>query len=217
MFGLRFCAHWIEKTLKLSPVALLLVCACMACLGLNLVSGATAFGGAILALTVYAFGKTFFWPTMLAVASDRFPRSGAIAISIMGGIGMMSSGLLGSPGLGYAKDRFAGEALQASNATLYEEYQSPTASKWLFLEEVKGLDAKKLGEISAKSAEERSEDEQSIHAASIAGDRKTLRADAWIPASMAVIYLALLLYFKSIGGYKPVTIAEYKAGGESAA
>jgi len=28
---------------------------------------------AILALTVYGFGKTFFWPTMLAVASDRFP------------------------------------------------------------------------------------------------------------------------------------------------
>jgi hypothetical protein len=26
MFGLRFCAHWIEKTLKLSPVGLLFVC-----------------------------------------------------------------------------------------------------------------------------------------------------------------------------------------------
>ena len=33
---------------------------------------------------------------MLAVASDRFPRTGAIAISIMGGIGMLSAGLIGA-------------------------------------------------------------------------------------------------------------------------
>ena len=212
MFGLRFCAHWIEKTLKLSPVALLLVCAICACIGLNLVSGATAFGGAILALTVYAFGKTFFWPTMLAVASDRFPRSGAVAISIMGGIGMMSSGLLGSPGLGYAKDKFAGEALAASNPAIVEEYKAEEPSKWLgFLPEVTGLDAKKLGEITAKAEEERTEDEKAVAAASIEGDRQTLRADSVIPAVMAVIYLLLLLYFKGIGGYKPLTIEETTA------
>ena len=44
--------------------------------------------------------------------------------------------------------------------------------------------------------------------ASIVGDRKTLRADAFIPAAMAVIYLLLFLYFKSIGGYKPLAIDE---------
>lgn len=60
-------------------------------------SGITSFTGALLALSVYAVGKTFFWPTMLAVASDRFPRTGAIAMSIMGGIGMMSAGLIGGP------------------------------------------------------------------------------------------------------------------------
>ena len=49
--------------------------------------------------------------------------------------------------------------------------------------------------------------------ASIAGDRKTLKADAYIPAAMAVIYLLLLLYFKTIGGYKPVHIAEELTGG----
>ena len=36
------------------------------------------------------------------------------------------------------------------------------------------------------------------------GDRRTLVADSFIPATMAVIYLLLLLYFKTIGGYKPV-------------
>jgi hypothetical protein len=42
--------------------------------------------------------------------------------------------------------------------------------------------------------------------ASIAGDRKTLKADAFIPAAMAAIYLLLMLYFKGIGGYRPVHI-----------
>lgn len=74
MFALRFCANFVEKRIGLSPVGILLVCASLACLGLNLVSGITAFGGALGALAVYAIGKTFFWPTMLAVASDRFPR-----------------------------------------------------------------------------------------------------------------------------------------------
>jgi hypothetical protein len=208
MFGLRFCADWMERTLKIKPVTLLFICAVLACVGLNLVSEATAFTGAIIALTVYGFGKTFFWPTMLAVASDRFPRSGAIAISIMGGIGMMSSGLLGSPGLGYAKDRFSGEALNETNPTLYAEYKSETTSKWLFLDEINGLDAKKLGAIGEN--EDPTEDEKAVAAASIEGDRRTLKADSFIPAAMAVIYLLLMLYFKSIGGYKPVAIEEQK-------
>ena len=43
------------------------------------------------------------------------------------------------------------------------------------------------------------------------GDRKTLKFDSYIPGTMAVIYLLLLLYFKSIGGYKPLTIEEEMA------
>ena len=140
MFSLRFCANFIEKKIGLSPVGILLVCAVLACVGLNLVSAITTFAGALLALTVYAVGKTFFWPTMLAVASDRFPRTGAIAISIMGGIGMLSAGMIGSPGLGYAKDRFAGEALNQSNPAAYAQYKAATPSKFLIFSEVNGLD-----------------------------------------------------------------------------
>lgn len=208
MFALRFCAHFIETKIGLTPIALLLVCAVLACLGLNLVSGITSFGGALLALTVYGIGKTFFWPTMLAVASDRFPSTGAVAISIMGGIGMMSAGLLGGPGLGYAKDRFAAESLKVSNAKAYDEFKSGSDSGFLFLDKVKGIDGKKLGEI-AKKAEEKKElskAEKDVQLASIEGDRKTLKADSYIPATMAAIYLLLLLYFKSIGGYRAVHI-----------
>jgi len=220
MFGLRFCAHFIEKRLGLSPVGLLVVCAVLAFIGLNLTSHVNSFGMALLALTVYGVGKTFFWPTMLAVASDRFPKTGAVAISIMGGIGMMSAGLLGSPGLGYLKDRYSGEALQEVDAALFDEYKASKPSKFLaILPEATGLDAEKLGKITASLGELRKADptatpdnlppeEAKVMNASIEGDRRTLRTDAFIPATMAVVYLALLLYFKTIGGYRPVSIDE---------
>lgn len=202
MFLLRFCGHFIEHKLGLKPVTLLFVCATLACLGLNLVSGVTSFGGAIIALTVYAAGKTFFWPTMLAVASDRFPRCGAVAISIMGGLGMMSAGLIGSPGLGYAKDRFSGEALSAANQAVYQNYKAGTPSQWLVFSEVSGIDGKKLSD--AMAADKPSADQKTVVEAYITGNRQTLKVDSFIPATMAGIYLLLFLYFKSSGGYKVV-------------
>jgi MFS family permease len=205
MFALRFCAHFIEKNLKISPVGLLLICAVLAVIGLQLVSGIKTFMGAMVALAVYAVGKTFFWPTMLAVVGDRFPRTGAIAMSIMGGIGMMSAGLIGGPGLGYAKDRFTSEQLVASNPALYEQYKAPTSSKFLFLKSVNGLDGTKLSE--AQTATAKTPEQQAVADASIMGDRKTLKADSFIPAAMAAIYLLLLLYFKAIGGYRPVHLS----------
>ncbi len=231
MFSLRFCADFIEKKMRLSPVGILLVCAILACVGLNLVSTITTFVGAMLALAVYAVGKTFFWPTMLAIVGDRFPSSGAVAMSIMGGIGMMSAGLVGSPGLGYAKDRFAGAALESRDAAVFEAYQAESPSKFLFFAEITGLDGKKLGDVQKSIEDSRaelvaagnrdpqaaletlSEDERLVHESSIAGDRKTLKADSLIPAAMAVIYLLLFIYFKAIGGYKPVHIATDFTGG----
>jgi hypothetical protein len=146
MFSLRFCANFIEKQLGISPIGILLICAVLACVGLNLASGMTSIGVAFLALGIYAVGKTFFWPTMLAVASDRFPRTGAIAISIMGGIGMLSAGMIGSPGLGYAKDRFATEALAQANPAALEHYKAEKPSKFLFFSETVALDGTKLAD-----------------------------------------------------------------------
>jgi DHA2 family metal-tetracycline-proton antiporter-like MFS transporter len=215
MFALRFCGHFIEHKLGLKPIGILFVCATLACIGLNLVSGVTTFTGAIVALTVYAVGKTFFWPTMLAVASDRFPRTGAVAISIMGGLGMMSAGLIGSPGLGYAKDRFSGETLQANNPAVYAEYKAATPSQWLFFGEVHGLDGQKVD--AATKATTRTPAQQAAVDANVMGNRRTLKVDSFIPATMAAIYLCLFLYFKSIGGYRPVRIGELDAGAAKAA
>lgn len=204
MFILRFCAAWIEANLKLSPVGLLLVCAVLAFVGLNLASGIETFGGAVFALLIYGVGKTFFWPTMLAIVGDRFPRTGAVAMSIMGGLGMMSAGLIGLPGLGYAKDRFAGEALQEAAPAVYAESMSEDANRWLVFKPVVAIDGLKLGE--AKAAAAPSEAQKALVAADLEGDRKTLRVDSAIPAALAVIYLGFLVYYRSRGGYRQLTI-----------
>jgi MFS family permease len=204
MFSLRFCADFIERNLKVSPIGLLFICSMLAVIGLRMVSGIETFAGAMVALAVYAVGKTFFWPTMLAVVGDRFPRTGAVAMSLMGGIGMMSAGLLGGPGLGYAKDRFTAEHLMATSPAVYEQYKAPTPSRFLFLEEVHGLDGTKLSAAQAASVKT---PEQKVAAdASIVGDRETLKADSYIPAAMALVYVLLFVYFKAIGGYRAVQI-----------
>jgi hypothetical protein len=149
---------------------------------------------------------------MLAVASDRFPRTGAIAISIMGGIGMLSGGLVGSAGLGYSKDRYAAEALQATNPAAYAEAKAATPSKFLFLSEVNAIDGAKLA--AAKAAKEKTPAQAAMVAADQTGDRKTLKADSFLPMGMAIIYLGVLLYFKAIGGYKPVHITSTGAAPE---
>jgi MFS family permease len=206
MFSLRFCADFIEKKIGLSPVGILLCAAIIACIGLNFLSTIQTFAMALVAMTVYALGKTFFWPTMLAVASDRFPRTGAIAISMMGGIGMLSAGLIGGPGLGYANDRFAGEHL--AKTPYYSQYKAPEASNFLGAGEVYGVDAKKLATAQAAvGAGTATSDQKAAADAYAQGNRQTLRADSVIPAAMAAIYLLLFVYFKSIGGYKAVHLA----------
>ena len=223
MFALRFCSHWIESKLKLSPIAILFTCSIFAIVGLLACASVTTLGVAFGAVLLYSIGKTFFWPTMLAVVGDRFPRSGAVAMSIMGGIGMLSVGQIGNPGLGYAKDRFTAEHLEMTGQKAVLEAnraEKPSGLLGIF-KEVPALDGAKL-QAAVKLAEKDKHDnvapdkstltadQKAMVEASIAGSRKTLRADAILPAGMAFIYLLLLLYFKSIGGYKPVTIEDQK-------
>jgi len=149
----------------------------------------------------------------------------------MGGIGMLSVGLLGGPGLGYARDRFSAGELEEADAALYAEVKSEgPASEFLAFEPVQPIDPKVLnpakGAFAAKVAVDRGEDkadvvakaesitpEQELIAKSdIEGNRKVLRFDSLIPVAMAVIYLFLMLYFRRIGGYRPLSIEEVSGG-----
>ena len=97
MMVLRFFAGPIVHSL--SPLGLLAISALLAIIGLLTLSSGT---GAMIfiAATLYGFGKTFFWPTMLGVVSEQTPRGGALTLNAISGIGMLAVGTLGFPYIG---------------------------------------------------------------------------------------------------------------------
>jgi MFS family permease len=74
----------------LSPIGLLTVCAVLTTAGLFALAGVTAPAQAFMAATLFGAGKTFFWPTMLGVTAERFPRGGALLLALMGGAGNLA-------------------------------------------------------------------------------------------------------------------------------
>ena len=75
---------------KLSPIGVLWVSCLLASAGLLLLSVANSPVTGLLAATVWGIGVCYMWPTMLASASERFPRGGALLIGLMGTAGNLS-------------------------------------------------------------------------------------------------------------------------------
>ncbi|MDB4796658.1 MFS transporter, partial [bacterium] len=204
MFTLRFFAGPIVH--RISPLGLLLSSAVFGALGLQLLGTFNTGMAIVFAATIYGIGKTFFWPTMLAVVSEQFPKGGAITMGSIGCVGMLSAGLLGSTGIGYKQDRFAAEHLQAASPAAYEAVKSENSNAFLIFKPIQGLDGAKVGEIKAKPAAEQTDNDKLVLAASLDGARSALKMTALIPVTMGVCYLLLIFYFKSRGGYKAVEI-----------
>lgn len=75
---------------KLSPVGLLWFSCLLGSLGLVALSVANSPVTGLLAATVWGIGVCYMWPTMLAAASERFPRGGALLMGLMGTAGTLS-------------------------------------------------------------------------------------------------------------------------------
>jgi hypothetical protein len=88
MFVMRHFAGTMAH--KLSPVGLLWISCLLASLGLISLSVANSPVTGFLAATVWGTGVCYMWPTMLAAASERFPRGGAVLMGLMGTAGMLS-------------------------------------------------------------------------------------------------------------------------------
>lgn len=167
MFTLRFFAGPIVH--MISPVGLLFASAVIATAGLWML-GQEFTGTAwpwLAAVTVYGIGKTFYWPTMLGVISERFPKGGALALGFSGGVGMLAAGLLGGPGIGYKQDFFATQKIKPYAA--YERYvardkdDKPQEKSFLeftgLLPKTTGLDNAKLGVLDNDLAIQKKEQE----------------------------------------------------------
>lgn len=75
---------------KLSPIGLLWCSCLMASVGLLSLSVANSPLTGLLAATLWGTGVCYMWPTMLATASERFPRGGALLMGLMGTAGTLS-------------------------------------------------------------------------------------------------------------------------------
>ncbi len=75
---------------KLSPIGVLWFSSVGAAFGLVALSYANSPVTALLAATVWGTGVCYMWPTMLATASERFPRGGALLMGLMGTAGTLS-------------------------------------------------------------------------------------------------------------------------------
>jgi MFS family permease len=219
MLVMRFFAGPIVHAL--SPLGLLAVSALLAVLGLSYLSFAQ--GAAIfLAATLYGFGKTFFWPTMLGVVSEQCPKGGALTLNAISGIGMLAVGTLGFPYIGILQTQsqqaavVADTGLQSQIPGLVEAGQvAPLSSRTIY--EVLSYeaidDAKVKGLIAQLPADQRDEAMKQLTTVRSEGNQGALRAMAIFPAFMLACYLGLILYFRAKGGYKPVDIGSGAAAG----
>lgn len=194
MLILRFFAGSIVHAI--SPLGLLAVSALLAAVGLVCLSQFTGIM-ILVAATIYGFGKTFFWPTMLGVVAEQFPKGGALTLNITGGVGMLAVGILGNPLLGNIQDKEIDAQLKEKNPALYAQVMG--APKPSLFGTYQPVDNVKLT-AAGKDAE------KEITTLGDTAKKSALKTVAIFPCIMLASYLLLILYFKSRGGYRPEDI-----------
>jgi MFS family permease len=190
MFVLRHFAGPIAH--KLSPVGMLTGSAVLAGTGLFLLSyannAATAFGFA----TIFGLGIAYFWPTMLGVTAERFPKGGALALALMGSVGNLSISQV-LPQMGRIVDRYA---------VSYVEQTDPGMAPNILKKDDAGhytsLDQARIAENNAKDSPEA---KLAAEAQSL-GYRMAFRWVSILPAALIVIFSGVILYDRARGGYR---------------
>jgi MFS family permease len=202
MTVLRFLAGPIVHAL--SPLGLLAVSAALAAAGLVSLSAAT--GAMILgAATLYGFGKTFFWPTMLGVVSEQFPKGGALTLNMISGIGMLGVGIVGAALLGNIQDKEINRVMREQHPALLDKVLGKESLS--VFGSYQPLDEKKVETMSAG-------DKKIIGDIQNAAKKNALFTTAIFPCFMLVSYLILIFYFKAKGGYKAQVLVGHMAKDE---
>jgi hypothetical protein len=200
MFVLRFYAGPIIHSV--SPLGLLAICSGIAAVGLFLLSQSAGIM-ILVAATIYGLGKTFFWPTMLGVVAERFPKGGALTLNITGGLGMIAAGVIGAGILGFVQDKSVDASVRTYDAKNNTSLQSSflTDEKTSVFGNYRALNQQKLTQANA---------EQRAAITGIQNDAKksALRDIVIFPIVMFVSYISLIIYFRSKGGYQAVVLKQ---------
>jgi MFS family permease len=200
MMILRFFAGPIVHSL--SPIGLLITSSVLAIGGLFALSGCgnAGIGMIFAAATLYGFGKTFFWPTMLGVTAEQCPKGGALTLNAISGIGMIAVGVLGTPFIGY---------VQAQTASTVLTEKSETVAKAVISEKTfMGINYKAIDPDMEKTITD-AEGKAALSEAKKSGSFEALGKMVMFPAFMLTCYIILFLYFKSKGGYKAQVLGDH--------
>jgi MFS family permease len=183
MFLLRFYAGGLAHTL--SPFGLLMAASVLSAAGLYLLSHSFTAGAAFAAATVFGIGKAYFWPTMLGVTSERYPRGGSLLMAMTGAIGMMAAGAAG-PTMGWVYDTHTMKNLpeNVAKVMVVDGKYSPA-----------GREALKTNA-----------DKAALKEAEKQGAAMTFRYVSVLPVALIFLFGGLFLYHRSRGGYKAIHI-----------
>lgn len=197
MMVLRFLIGPILSWTGFSPVGLL-AASSFAALGGLLTLALAGVGSApwiiLVAVTIYGIGKTFFWPTTLGYIAEQFPRGGALTLNAIAGVGMLGVGILGGPWLGYIQDTAIEKQVRAADQTLYEQVIDSEKENKTFFGTYHPLNAEAVEALPDSS-------KQVIDRAKVDAKSDALLEASALPAIMLLIYLALVAWHRSRGGY----------------
>ncbi|MBN2103462.1 MFS transporter [bacterium] len=200
MMVLRFNVGPVVK--RIGPLGLMASSSLAAAIGLVFISNAHG-AWIILAATVYAIGQTFFWPTMLGIVAERFPKGGAVTLNSISGIGMLGVGILGAPLLGLIQDKHTDHQLMNKNSVVYK--QVVTQEKQSIYGHYRAVDPEEVQTLDKK-------EQTLVETVVNQSKRYAMTVVAIVPLIMAVSFLILIFWFRKLGGYKPVELAVSNGG-----
>ena len=220
---LRFFAGPIVHSLQ--PIPLLILSSVLAIAGLAALSGSAGAAMIFVAATLYALGKTFFWPTMLGIVSEQTPKGGALTLNAISGVGMLAVGVLGTPYIGALQEKkvVSEVAIVQEASAVPGLLENGEISSSVIKEQDKlygtikypVLQMETVNELIKKAPE--AEQEKITSAITKAKDgsaQKALLNMTVFPLIMLIAYVLMFLYFRSKGGYKPLEL-ETAAGSSS--
>lgn len=230
MFVLRFFAGPLVHAV--SPIGLMFISSILTAGGLYWLSIVDTKTMAFVAATVFALGIVYFWPTMLGVTSERFPKGGALLLGLMGCVGNLAISQT-TPMLGAIFDSNTVHSLPER----YHTEKMPIASKpgeptvdtplvkveavptWIpkqVSERIYPAQGKKLDPAVRPTLEpkkdkdgkpeEKSELLIAVEQAEIEGARWAFRWTTALPLVLIVIFGLIALYDRIRGGYRAENI-----------
>jgi MFS family permease len=237
MFVLRFFAGPIAHAI--SPIGILFFGSIFTAAGLYWLSIADTRVMAFAAAAVFALGITYYWPTMLGVTAERFPKGGALLLGLMGFVGNLMISQT-TPMLGAIFDsytaynvpaRYQDEMISTAKSKLpvLDKAGKPVAEiplitdeaipTWIppqVTERIYPAGGKKVDPVAfalikpdKKAGEEPSELYQSVEKAEVEGARWAFRWTTVLPLVLIVIFGLVALYDFLRGGYKAERINEF--------